>query len=125
LSTHRGTFVRRMLQHLLLILLSLSLPMAGLASTSLSAKCTMHTTVPVDMSEADACCPDQHQHSETEKSDDFCKNGHRCSGASVFWPSAVQQPSHSSIPRVGICPTLPRTQLATNIPASVWRPPQA
>lgn len=119
------TFGHCMLLHrwVVLILLSLALPLNGWASVSIAQPCPMQTmsaSAHTGMSGMKGPCCDEHA-KDHNKTGNPCKPGQECpTGTLYFSPARLQVTSvtQSSSPVIQ-----PETQLATRVPAVVWRPP--
>jgi hypothetical protein len=105
--------------HLLLLLLSLTLPINGMAGLIvLSPPCPMEQQ---GMSMEDmhaSCCEDQQQQMSGGK---VCKTGHECKSSSMLQVSVIKTlvlPAHPTVM------SFASDFLPTMSPSGVWRPPR-
>jgi hypothetical protein len=101
----------------LLLLLTITLPVTGLASVLPAQMCPMQTQMHAATAKKPACCVDSARHGTP------CKAGQACSSnvMSSMPLNAVHMPS---VPASGLIIAARNYPALSAAPASVWRPPR-
>ncbi|MFZ3183980.1 MAG: hypothetical protein WA173_07540 [Pseudomonas sp.] len=112
--------MKRSLQLCLVFLISLALPLSGMAGVRVQANpCPMTAAGMAKMADTGAgCCQDMGGSSEHGKP---CKSGQECKSGSLLHLSAMKPPVTLSNP---IVITYTSSLLATQVPSGLWRPPR-
>ncbi|MNF34270.1 hypothetical protein D3C84_151070 [compost metagenome] len=103
----------------LILLISLALPLSGMAGVAASVEpCPMQASGMAMMADMDQdCCQDMEKAAEHGKA---CKPGQECKSSSVLQVPTVKSATHLSSPMVV---SLTSDFLPPKTPTGVWRPP--
>lgn len=112
--------MKRSLQLCLVFLISLALPLSGMAGVQVQVNpCPMKAAGMVTMADTAAdCCQDMGGPSEHGKP---CKSGQECKSASLLQVATMNPPVALSCP---VVISLSSTLLPIQTPSGVWRPPR-
>lgn len=119
-SPARLANMKRYLRFCLIVLLSLALPLSGMAGLAVAAEpCPMKAAGMEMMGDMEQdCCADLDNPSDHDKP---CKSGQECKTSSILQVSTVKPPATMASPIVA--PSFSETPLA-QAPSGVWRPPR-
>lgn len=114
--------MKRRLRFLLVLLISLSLPLAGMAGVEAPTEpCPMQATGMSHMADMDMdCCHDMDKMTEHGKK--ACKTGQECKSGSMLQVSVLKPPTSLTGMVLAITPLETAPDRA---PADLWRPPTA
>lgn len=110
--------MKRSLQLCLVFLISLALPLSGMAGVRVQANpCPMNAAGMTEMTEMTDCCQDMGPAEHGKP----CKSGQDCKSGSLLQVSAVKPPICLSCP---VVISFSSNLLPIQAPSGVWRPPR-